>query len=341
MTRLNKYIVLLSCLFLLANKNFAQETHGFELALDKDTVLIGDHLTLSVKFKFNPRLIPVFPNIKDTVVPGVELVRDLPVDTIRQQNTISEYVKKYIITSFDSGHYYIMFPIIFESADGFDEPDTIASNIVQFHVNTIPVDTLTYKMFDIKGQIQYPVTFGEILFWIIIVIFGIALIIAGIILYRRWKNKQPLFGKPRPKIPPHVIAFKELSVLRTEKLWQQGKVKLYYTRITDIIRKYIEDRFSIFAMEKTSDEILVDIKKNKIDEMYSFNKLRDMFYTADLAKFAKYQPTPGENEESFKVAFEFVTSTQPAEEESDTKNDDAKTPAPATDENLLKEDTNA
>ena len=336
--RLTKYIVLLSCLFLFANKNFAQQTEGFELALDKDTVLIGDHLTLSVKFKFNPQLIPIFPKVKDTIIPGVELVRELPIDTIRQQNKISEYVKKYIITSFDSGHYYIMFPIIIEKADDFDDPDTIASNVVQFHVNTIPIDTLTYKMFDIKSQMEYHITLVEILFWILIVVAGIALIITGIILYRRWKNKQPLFGKPKPKIPAHVTAFKELSLLRTEKLWQQGKIKLYYTRITDIVRKYIEDRFSIPAMEKTSDEILADIKKSKIDEMYSYDNLREMFYTSDLAKFAKYQPPPDENEASLKTAFEFVTSTQPREEETDTKNSNATTSA--AEKKLLKEDAN-
>jgi hypothetical protein len=266
-------------------------------------------------------------------------VRDLPVDTIRKQNIISEYEKKYIITSFDSGHYYIMFPIIIQRADDPDNPDTIASNIVQFHVNTIPIDTLTYKMYDIKGQIEYPVTLLEILFWVMIFVIGIALIIAGIILYRRWKNKQPLFGKPKPKIPPHVIAFKELSLLRTEKLWQQGKVKQYYTRITDIVRKYIEDRFLIAAMEKTSDEILADIKKNKIDEMYSLDKLREMFYTADLAKFAKYQPSPSENEDSFKTSFEFVTCTQPHEEENEDKNNDSQTLVAG--ENLMEEEKNA
>jgi hypothetical protein len=296
-----------------ANKNLAQEVEGFELSLNKDTILIGDHITLSVKCKFNPYLIPSFPQLKDTVVPGVELVRELPVDTIVNQNIISEYVKKYVITSFDSGHYFIMFPIIVENPDNIDSPDTLASNIVQFHVNTIPIDTLTYKMYDIKGQIRYPITLREILFWVFIILGAIILIVACIILYRRWKNNQPLFGKPKPKVPPHIIAFKELSLLKTEKLWQQGRVKLYYTRITDIIRKYIEGRFSILAMEKTSDEILADIKKNKVDEIYSFDKLREMFYTSDLAKFAKYQPSPDENEESFKTAFEFVTSTQPKE----------------------------
>jgi hypothetical protein len=314
-----KYIVLLICLLALANKNHAQEVKGFELSVNKDTILIGDHITLSVKYKFNPYLIASFPELKDTVVPGVELVRELPIDTVINQNIISEYVKKYIITSFDSGHYFIMFPIIVENPDNIDNPDTIASNMVQFHVNTIPVDTLTYKMYDIKGQIGYPITLKEILFWVLIILGAILFIVAVIILYLRWKNKQPFFGKSKPKVPPHIIAFKELSLLKTEKLWQQGKIKLYYTRVTDIIRKYIEGRFSILAMEKTSDEILADIKKNRIDEIYSFDKLREMFYTSDLAKFAKYQPSSDENEESFKTAFEFVTSTQPKEENNETK----------------------
>lgn len=323
----------MTCLLTCANKNFAQEVKGFELSVNKDTILIGDHITLSVKYKFNPYLIASFPQLKDTVVPGVELVRELPIDTVRNQNIISEYVKKYIITSFDSGHYFIMFPIVVENPDNIDNYDTIMSNIVQFHVNTIPVDTLTYKMYDIKNPIMYPLTLQEILFRIFMITIGIILIIAAVILYRRWKNKQPLFGKAKPKIPPHIIAFKELSVVRTEKLWQQGKVKLYYTRITDIIRKYIEGRFSIPAMEKTSDEILADIKKGKIDEMYSFDKLREMFYTSDLVKFAKYQPAPDENEESFKTAFEFVTNTQPKEEEDENKTSIA--------EEEIKEETNA
>ncbi|MDR1199751.1 MAG: hypothetical protein LBK94_12210 [Prevotellaceae bacterium] len=324
-----KYIVLPICLFVLANKSPAQEVKGFELSVNKDTILIGDHITLSVKYKFNPYLIPSFPEFKDTVVPGIELVRALPTDTVISQNIISEYVKKYIITSFDSGHYFIMFPIVVENPDNIDSPDTIMSNMVQFHVNTIPIDTLTYKMYDIKGQIRYPVTLKEILFWVLIILGAIIILSGGIILYIRWKNKQPLFGKPKPKVPPHIIAFKELSLLKTEKLWQQGKIKPYYTRITDIIRKYIEGRFSILAMEKTSDEILADIKKNRIDEIYSFDKLREMFYTSDLAKFAKYQPSPDENEESFKTAFEFVTSTQPKEEDKETQ--------PATEEKIKEE----
>ncbi|MDR3287033.1 MAG: hypothetical protein LBT27_06295 [Prevotellaceae bacterium] len=308
-----KYIVFLCCLLTYAN-TFAQEVKGFELSIDKDTILIGDHITLSVKYKFNPRLIASFPELKDTIVPGVELVRELQIDTIRIENTISEYVKKYIITSFDSGHYFIMFPIIVEKPDDIENPDTLVSNVVQFHVNTIPVDTLTYTMFDIKEQVRYPIMLDEVLLWVFIIVAAIAIIILGIILYRRWKNKQPLFGKAKPKIPPHVLAFKELSLLKTEKLWQQGKVKLYYTRITDIIRKYIEDSFAIAAMEKTSDEILNEIKKNKIDKLYSFDKLREMFYTSDLVKFAKYQSTPDENETSFNTAYEFVTNTQPQQE---------------------------
>ncbi|MDR1347239.1 MAG: hypothetical protein LBJ63_02245 [Prevotellaceae bacterium] len=324
-----KYIVLPICLFAFANKNLAQEVKGFELSLNKDTILIGDHITLSVKYKFNPYLIASFPEFKDTILPGIELVRALPTDTVLNQNIISEYVKKYIITSFDSGHYFIMFPIVVENPDNIDSPDTIMSNMVQFHVNTIPIDTLTYKMYDIKGQMRYPVTLKEILFWVLIILGSIIIIAGCIILYIRWKNKQPLFGKPKPKVPPHIIAFKELSLLKTEKLWQQGKIKPYYTRITDIIRKYIEGRFSILAMEKTSDEILADIKKNKIDDVYSFDKLREMFYTSDLAKFAKYQPGPDENEESFKTAFEFVTSTQPKEEEKEAQ--------PVTEEKIKEE----
>ena len=66
-----------------------------------------------------------------------------------------------------------------------------------------------------------------------------------------------VFGKPDPKDPPHIVALRSLDRIRGEKLWQKGNQKQYYTEITDTLRVYIEQRFGIKTIERTSNEILV------------------------------------------------------------------------------------
>ncbi|MBL7893041.1 MAG: hypothetical protein JNL63_10450, partial [Bacteroidia bacterium] len=93
-----------------------------------------------------------------------------------------------------------------------------------------------------------------------------------------------------------------------EKLWQEGKVKQYHSRLTDILRLYIEARFKIPALEQTSDEIMSNFRSVLIDEE-SKKKIKQVFLVADLVKFAKEQPLPSENELSLTNAFDFVNGT--------------------------------
>jgi hypothetical protein len=101
----------------------------------------------------------------------------------------------------------------------------------------------------------------------------------------------------------------ELNKLREEKLWQQGNVKLYFTQLTDIIRMYIERRYSINAMEFTTDEILSSACITSLDAGI-VNKLRFTLTTADMVKFAKGQPLASENELSMSNSYDFINETK-------------------------------
>ncbi|MBE9481570.1 MAG: hypothetical protein IMY69_07740, partial [Bacteroidetes bacterium] len=116
--------------------------------------------------------------------------------------------------------------------------------------------------------------------------------------------------KPKPKIPPHVIALDALEKLRINKLWQSGKIKEYHTEITDIIRVYIHERFGIDAMEMTTDEILASFNKknDEVDDGLK-NKLKQTLMLADLVKFAKEKPLPLENDKSLNNSIDFVKET--------------------------------
>jgi hypothetical protein len=109
--------------------------------------------------------------------------------------------------------------------------------------------------------------------------------------------------------PPHTIAFRELERLKDEKLLENGLIKEYHSRVSDIIRAYIEIRFSVNAMELTSDEVLDIFRNSEIVNNEMFNQLKQLLKLADLAKFAKYIPVENENEMSLNNAYSFVNET--------------------------------
>jgi hypothetical protein len=127
---------------------------------------------------------------------------------------------------------------------------------------------------------------------------------------RRRKKNKPLFGPPKPEIPAHIIAFRELRELADEKLWQKSEFKQYYTRLTGVIRHYMERRYGIQAMEMTSHEILEEWKLSGENTGDLDEKLNGLLNLADLVKFAKQKPVASENEENMERAYDFVERTK-------------------------------
>ena len=130
-----------------------------------------------------------------------------------------------------------------------------------------------------------------------------------------------LGASSREKMPEFKQAIKELDEIKQQKLWQQGRSKEYYTLITDTLRKYIEERFGINAMEMTSGEILELIRKNS-EAQSVYDNLRQILQLADFVKFAKMNPLPDENDLSMMNAYLFVNQTKVEEmQEPESTND--------------------
>ena len=110
--------------------------------------------------------------------------------------------------------------------------------------------------------------------------------------------------------PAHIIAFRQLKQLKEDKLWEKGNIKGYYTRLTEIVRQYLENRFKIFSMELTTVETLAELKKTGFREDETYRKLRTVLTGADLVKFAKFNPEPSENELQFNYTWDFVDTTK-------------------------------
>lgn len=310
-----KLLFYLLALLLFPIHTFSQE-YSAKATIDSTNILIGDYLHVNLLITApsdEPIVIPVIDNkiLEET---GLDWVNSSSVDTLIEQNRAS-YKQVITITSFDEGNY--LFPAI-----PVFNADTILlaqTEPLLIEVSTIPVDT-TAAFMDIKQPVKVPLTFKEIFPYVLMTLAGLlvlALIIFLILKYQ--KRQKPQAIPKKPSVKPEVAALSALERLRQKRLWEDGKVKLYYSELTEIVRVYIDARFEVNAMEMVSEEILHELFRKEIpDEAYK--KLKDLLMTADLVKFAKWSPLPNDHERCFKVACEFVEQTTTVAKEETTDN---------------------
>jgi hypothetical protein len=271
---------------------------------DTNQIRIGEVFHMDVQVNHPEGIRVDFPLIQDTLIDKIEVLSAFPADTILNSGML-EIFKKYRLTSFDTG-LYVVPPLKFQfHSDVWT--DSIESNRMFLYVHTVQTDSSIY---DVKVPIHMPVGFIELLPFLLGGVFLLAAIGFLIWYLRRRKKNKPLFRSVKPEDPAHIIAFRELRELKDEKLWQQSEFKSYYTRLTEIVRRYMERRYNMQAMEMTSYDILESWRLSRDHREDLTGKLRSLLDLADLVKFAKQKPVASENEENMERAYEFVDETK-------------------------------
>lgn len=286
-----------------------------ELKADSNHILIGDYLNVQLTVK-HPKGIDVRMPMPYGVLGEMELVEDPVVDSVEKDGSLTT-TKKYIVSAYDSGT-YLAGPVklFFNTASG--AADSFISNSITVTVTTLPVDT-TKPVKPIKAPMEVAWSWMEFIYYIIA---ALLLLILGGIAFFMWRKKhQPkpvVVERPKPKDPAHVWAKRELRKLEEEKLWQKDETKQYYSRLTDILRMYLEYRYEWYALESTTEEIAAEIDKYDINDVAK-KLLLDTLRTADLVKFAKMQTPADVSAKALENVKDFVevtasTETKPAEE---------------------------
>ena len=220
-----------------------------------------------------------------------------------------------VLVPFEEGHYALPdVPVIRES-------DTLVFKGLEMDVKTMPVDTATFEIHDIKGQILYPVTFKELLPWIGGGLLAAALIALAVwLIIRASKRKAEAL---KPKDPAYIVALRELDKYRSDKYWAPDKQKAFYSGITDALKFYMDERFGVDAPEMTTAELFDALKSDKdiTPEMYS--SLKELFERADFVKFAKHIASDQENAAALPLAVRFVTTTYQTDLEKETGGQEA------------------
>lgn len=279
-----------------------------------DSIAIGDHFKLEVTVDKDVMQGVAFPDFDNGMFnEAVEILSESGIDTISTEGRQVRLRKEYTMTTFEDGHLGMgRFPVLYVDKN---ITDTIFSTDSLFlKVATFEIDTATMQIRDIKQPILIAHHPYEYLGYVGAAILLALLAFVLIKLAARRKNSRAESVKLEP---PHIVAIKSLEALYNQKLWQKNRYKLYYTRLTDILREYIERRFGVNAMEMTSEEIIVALRGLEIPEK-NYREFKSLLENADLVKFAKYEPEADYNEQAYQTAYYFVEETKQSAEPVET-----------------------
>jgi hypothetical protein len=284
------------------------QNHVASARLDSNNILIGDHVSLTFSFSSKKAVPVLFPLYCDTCIQGIEIVKRSAIDTLTDENGV-KLTQQFTITAFDSGEYFIP-PIPFYSHDSVLLAET-ESLLLTIH--TIAVDT-TLAIKDIKEPLSAPITFREMIPYIVGVWLISGLILGGIFLIKYLKNrkKPTVLIRQKSKIPAHILALQDLQALWQKKLYQAGYIKQYYSELTDIVRVYMGNRWNIAAMEMVTSEIVEALSSKNIPAE-NVRKLEQTLFLADMVKFAKSNPLADESSACYQYVVDFVEVTKEVE----------------------------
>ncbi|MCF6278857.1 MAG: hypothetical protein L3J14_00755 [Flavobacteriaceae bacterium] len=271
-------LFMFTMLFFFFGFSYAQ--NPVEMVVDTTNIRIGEQIEYKIIVDKQENVL--FPKLILDSLKKVEVVKELKIDT-----TETKYIKKYLLTSFDSGRYMIPKQKVLIN----NKKHLIDSLFID--VATVKVDTLKQKLYEIKSIKNQPIIFDDYknYLWIGLAILALILLLIWYFFIRNKKEKIPL----EERIPPYELAMQRLGELDKKQLWQHDKVKQYYVELTDIVRSYIERELKIPALESTTDELIesiTDFKKiGSLDlPKQTIKNLQKLLQEADLVKFAKFKP---------------------------------------------------
>ena len=267
--------------FLFSFSSFSQ----VKSSIDSTKIKIGEQIIYKIEVETNPNNLVVFPE-GQTFMP-LEMIDSYPIDTIKNKDKYN-LIKKYGLTQFDSGTYSIPRQKIIIS------DKTFFTDSLKVEVNTIAVDTTKQGLYDIKPIIEVKEMGSDWWKYLLYILLAL-LIIGGLLYWFIWRKKPLTEAEQIALLPPYDRAKLALKKLDESNYLENEAIKDYYSELTFIIRRYLDEKVYDRALESTTDELInrlnllkegnqIDISKEDIRNLESILK------RADLVKFAKSAP---------------------------------------------------
>ncbi len=262
-------------------------------SIDKNEILIGEQITLSVQASFNgSAFIPSLPVLPDSME-HFEVVDKSKADSVYANGELSSIAQQFIITSFDSGRWTLPPVKMNFGRTGNAAPVSIFTDSFPVIVSFSTSDTSS-NLRDIK-----PVRGAEkentMWYWIAAAILLAALVVFIIWFYRHWKkNKATQIFKAA--LSPLDEAMQELQLVKKMNASHPDEVKKIHTKLADILRRYLSRKDNVLYLNKTSGDVLL-LLSDKLKDTAALAVIAGALRTGDAVKFAKYFPPQDVNNE--------------------------------------------
>ncbi len=305
--KFGKLSVFLSTLILLLVYSLTkaeEQPISVQSKVDKSTITIGDRIRYSLTIQFNPK-IKLLPWDVGTHLGEFE-IKDLKIYPEQKSQKKVTNKTDYIITCFNTGKFVIPpRAIIYQDEQG--TPKWILSDSIAIEVKSVPRKaTDTDDIRGLKPPWEIP---GRIWIYVLLAVL-VSLAGFGYWYYRKFILTKPVILEPEVKRPAWDVALEELEYLKNTDLINTGKVKEYYFILSEILRKYIENRFDLACIDRTTEEIKQELKNGILEE-----KIKEKFFTflteSDLVKFAKYVPPAEKPNQDWQAVYDLVRETIP------------------------------
>ncbi|MEL7119353.1 MAG: hypothetical protein AAFO07_07930 [Bacteroidota bacterium] len=304
---MTRQLYILFVLSLFTQISFAQI--NVKASLDSTNILIGDQVKLKLYVKHQPEV--KVDNIDFTVLSGasgLEFLGQTKPDTVYNKEEI-HFEQSFVLTSFDSGYHKVPAIPVSYSLNG--QSDNLMTNDLGLMVRTLVVQD-TVSLQPIKDIIREPVGFEDILPYVLGGVFVLLVVFLVLFLLNRKKQAPEPPPLPIDNRPAHIIALEALDVLKNKEMWQKGDIKEYHTELTYILRSYLEKRFTIPALESTTDEIVrfLEVLNEPVLGSDQISAVRTILQNADLIKFAKAEPPVGMHDDMMGLTARTVEETK-------------------------------
>ncbi|OGS45097.1 MAG: hypothetical protein A2539_05870 [Elusimicrobia bacterium RIFOXYD2_FULL_34_15] len=273
-------------------------------SVDNSKITIGDKVNYKVIIDYDSNIQVELPDIAASL--SAFEIKDYKILKPKKKRGRIILENNYLITTFTTGEYVISSTTVkyFEN----DESKEAITAELKIYVESIKAsDADKDDIRDIKFPLHIP---HSILFYFLL--FSLPLLMVIFFLgYHYYKNREikGFFTKQEPSKTADEIALEQLEKLKNMNLIEEGKIKEYYIILSEIIRRYMEGRYKIEVLDRTTGELYWEMKNAKIDKKV-VSQVKEFLEDCDLVKFAKYVPSSEIIEKDFDTAKNIIETTK-------------------------------
>lgn len=284
----------------------ASMAQSVESSISSMEMFVGEQVALTVTAHAQDTATVEFP--QSLLLPSnIEVLQAIEEPAVDEGYGMVRRQCSYVLTCFEDTLYPLPPVKVMISGKEYSTPQ------LALKVMTVDVDTTNYeKYFGPKDVQSFPMSWtddewGKLIWmaWGVVV-----LLLLLLFLIVRLRSNKPIIARIRiiKHVPPHKKAMKAIEEIKADNVVQAEDPKEYYTRLTDTLRQYINERYGFNATEMTSSEIIDRLTQT--DDPKLLDELRQLFTTADLVKFAKYSTLINENDANLVNAIDFINQTK-------------------------------